>query len=220
MAASDQHIGFVFNPHDWLMDEKLRLCSFTTKGVWIELICWMHKSKRRGFLVVNGKTLDKEGIFKLLKCTEQEFAIAWKELIMNGVISQHDDGTYYSKRVVNDVAKSDPMYGLTKEEVETIDRVIMEFNKMMSNKVSYDIRQAKSLIAMRMRFDGAKFHDFVTVMHGKNKEWKDSDAMRIQIRPRVIFGDKFYGYLQELAPQSESAADPAKVIPRFDYDNM
>lgn len=219
MTMSD-HISFVFNPHDWLADEKLRMCSFTTKGVWIELICWMHKSKRKGFLVVNEKTLDKNDIFKLLKCTQQEFDIAWKELVMNGVISQHDDGTYYSKRVVNDVAKSDPMYGLSKEELGVIDKVIMEFNKMMGNKVSYDMRQAKNLIAMRIRFDGAKLQDFITVMHGKNKEWKDSDTMRVQIRPRVIFGDKFYGYLQELTPQQAPTLDPKKVIPRFDYDNM
>jgi len=215
-----EHIGFIFNPHDWLTDERLRLCSFTTKGVWIELICWMYKSKRKGFLVVNEKTLDKEDIFKLLKCSQAEFDIAWKELVMHGVISQHDDGTYYSRRVVNDVAKSNPMYGLSKEELETIDKVISEFNKMVGNKVSYDIKQAKSLIAMRMRYDGAKLQDFMIVMKGKHGEWNDNDKMRVHIRPRVIFGDKFAGYLQELTRQQTPAIDEKKVIPRFDYGDM
>lgn len=215
-----QNLEFAFDPHAWLMDDKLGLCSFVTKGIWIDMICWMHKSKRRGYLVVNGKSLSKDEIRKLLKSSEDEFDKAWKELVVHGVISQHPDGTYYSKRVVTDVERSKPQYGLSKEDLDLIDMVLKEFDRLAEGHAPYNVKEAKDLIAFRIRYDGAKLEDFVTVIKGKYREWSDNDKMRTYIRPRTLFGERFTSYLHELSPKPMSAVDNGKVVPRFDYGDL
>ena len=39
---------FKFYPADWLSDEALSACSYSTKGVWIDLIAYIHKESDGG----------------------------------------------------------------------------------------------------------------------------------------------------------------------------
>ena len=210
--------GFFFSPNDWVTDEKLQLCSLAAKGMWIDLICWMYKSKRVGYLVVNGKSLDENDICKLLKCGREEFKQAWSDLVSYGVISQHEDGTYYSKRIVQDMERRNPQYGLSPEDVASIDKVLSEFERIIVNHAAYNVKEARDLIAMRMRYDKAKLEDFVIVIKGKLKEW-DNDKMRVNLRPRTLFNEKFSDYLLELKPKA-AAAENRKVVPGFDYGDL
>jgi hypothetical protein len=42
--------AFQFYPGDWLSDPQLRLASASTKGIWIDLLCYMWKANDRGKL--------------------------------------------------------------------------------------------------------------------------------------------------------------------------
>jgi len=62
--------AFPFYIKDWLTDPQLRMARFITKGVWIDLLCIMWKSKPRGEI-----TGTEEQIRRLLGATEEELSI-------------------------------------------------------------------------------------------------------------------------------------------------
>ena len=50
---------FKFYPKDWMTDSGLRLCSWDTKGVYIDLLCIMAESNRYGYLEINDNNNNK-----------------------------------------------------------------------------------------------------------------------------------------------------------------
>ena len=207
--------GFIFYPHDWLTDDKLSLCSMATKGAWIDLICWMHQSKRRGFLVVNGISLNKDDIRSMLKLSKEEFDAVWNELNKYGVISQHKDGTFYSKRVVQDAEKQIPQSGLSREELQLIDDVIKEFDRVVNDKISYDLKEARDLIAIRIKKDKATLSDFSKVIKLKYADWWGNDVMEMYVRPYTLFGNKFTRYLHEAKSKNIAPIHSTSKVPDF-----
>lgn len=60
--------SFQFYPADWIKDPKLQMCSFQTKGIWIDLLCRMWESETRG--IIEGSKTD---FCRLIGCTRHEF---------------------------------------------------------------------------------------------------------------------------------------------------
>ncbi len=46
--------AFQFYPGDWLKDPAVRSLPLEARGLWIDLLCIMHESDRRGYLELNG----------------------------------------------------------------------------------------------------------------------------------------------------------------------
>lgn len=103
--------AFQFYPNDWLSDMNLRMCSVSTRGIWIDLLCLMHKSKKYGFLVqkVDGKwsNMSPKIIQKLTGLTTKRIINGLRELAKNDVIKYDENGLIYSKRMVKDQALRD-----------------------------------------------------------------------------------------------------------------
>lgn len=59
--------AFMFYPADWLTDANLRTLSHEARGVWIDTLCYMHKSERYGQLIIGGKPLSVEEWANLCK---------------------------------------------------------------------------------------------------------------------------------------------------------
>ena len=51
-----------FYPSDWLSDEALRGCSPAARGLWVDMICLMAKSKKHGYLLAGDKPMGAEHI--------------------------------------------------------------------------------------------------------------------------------------------------------------
>jgi hypothetical protein len=104
--SSDTIPSFQFYPNDWLGDMNLRMCSVATRGVWIDLLCIMHKSKKYGYLVQkeSGKwsNMSPKTIQKLTGMTRKRIVNGLRELSKNDVIKYDDNGLMYSKRLVKD----------------------------------------------------------------------------------------------------------------------
>jgi hypothetical protein len=98
----DRSPSFQFYPGDWLTDPKLNLCSPATKGVWIDLLCHMHLSDERGYLVFGDVVLDANGIQKLSKLNPKMFQKVYHELTTFGIIQRDEHGRFFSKRMVHD----------------------------------------------------------------------------------------------------------------------
>jgi hypothetical protein len=96
----------LFNPGDWLGDLALNTCSLQTQGAWMRLLCYMHESETCGYLITNGKPMEKKSIQKLLKIDNETFETIWNELIENGVMKRDEKtGAYFSKRMISDHEK-------------------------------------------------------------------------------------------------------------------
>lgn len=101
MAGKMPYIPFF--TADWLADEKLRLCSLAARGLWMDLLCLMHKCDRRGFLQqVNGQPYSHEQIARIAGCSSDEVAHMLQELISSGVASVSDTGVIFSRRMMRE----------------------------------------------------------------------------------------------------------------------
>jgi hypothetical protein len=60
---------------DWLKDPKLSMCSPSTRGIWMDLLCAMHELDRSG--LITGTT---DQLARLCRCTAVEISVAVSEL--------------------------------------------------------------------------------------------------------------------------------------------
>ena len=71
-----------FYVRDWITDPALSLCSPSTRGIWIDLLCAMWFARERGRLEGTPRSLAR-----LARCTAQEMIRAIKELRASGAAS-------------------------------------------------------------------------------------------------------------------------------------
>lgn len=95
--------AFQFYPGDWMKDPSLRSCSLAARGLWIDMICMMHESDRRGYLVhVTGVPITEGELARIVGSTQKDTRARLMELGRAGVYSMTDEGVIYSRRVVRD----------------------------------------------------------------------------------------------------------------------
>ncbi|MFG0247414.1 MAG: hypothetical protein ACF8OB_00900 [Phycisphaeraceae bacterium JB051] len=93
---------------DVLSDERLGVCSWNTKGLWMYMLCLMHKSDPRGMLPWHGPDRTADRLAQTLGGSPNEIRQMLNELINEGVASMSDDGRYiYSRRMVRDTKTSE-----------------------------------------------------------------------------------------------------------------
>lgn len=92
--------AFQFYPADWLSDPQLRLASPSTKGIWIDLLCYMWKSNERGKL--NG-TVDQLCRMTGSNCTEMAMFINEANFLkFADVTICNDDVTVCNRRMMRE----------------------------------------------------------------------------------------------------------------------
>src|SRR5689334_5873460 len=89
-------------PTDWRADPALRLCSLAARGLWIELIGYMHEAQPYGHLVIGKKIPTVAQIASLVGCDVDDAVTALTELEDAGVLSRDESGRIYSRRMVRD----------------------------------------------------------------------------------------------------------------------
>lgn len=94
-----------FFPADWIGDERLRLCSLAARGLWVDLMCLMHKSDPYGHLLVNGLAPSTKQLSRMLGASATEIHARLKELRDAGVFSLTDFSVIYSRRMVRDAQR-------------------------------------------------------------------------------------------------------------------
>jgi DNA-binding Lrp family transcriptional regulator len=101
--APSKRPAFQFYPGDWMKDPALRACSLPARGLWVDMICLMVESPKRGFLVLsNGASITNKQLARMTGCTEPACGTLVTELEGNGVFSRDEQGTIYSRRIVRD----------------------------------------------------------------------------------------------------------------------
>jgi hypothetical protein len=89
-----------------LSDLGFRECSLAARGVFLGLLCLMHKGHPYGHLARGGKALDYAQVAKGLGCRAKEVMKALDELWEADVLRQTQDGVFYSSYLIEIAAKT------------------------------------------------------------------------------------------------------------------
>ena len=96
----DARPALQFYPHDWMTDVALKLCTLSARGLWIEMLCIMFDSPKRGCLLqANGKQVGSKELAVLVGVSEADAKQNLSTLEEAGVFSRLGDGTIYSRRM-------------------------------------------------------------------------------------------------------------------------
>lgn len=96
-----------FYPADWRADPRLRMCSLAARGLWIDLISYMHEGEPYGHLTIGGMKILLPDIPSLLGRPQREVEGAFAELVSRGVIAVTEAGLLHSRRMVRDKVKEE-----------------------------------------------------------------------------------------------------------------
>ena len=94
--------SFQFYPADWLRDPGLRSCSLGARGLWIDLLSFMHEAEPYGHLRLNGHDIGPDVLARMVGAPLKEVQRYLGELEAAGVFSRTMMGTPYSRRMVRD----------------------------------------------------------------------------------------------------------------------
>jgi len=103
--------SFQFYPGDWLHDTGLRACSLGARGLWIDMLSFMHQGVPYGHLTLpaskdSGKDILRPilpGVLaRMVGCGPEETERLLGELEDSGVFSRTTDGVIFSRRMVED----------------------------------------------------------------------------------------------------------------------
>ena len=92
-------------PADWRADPRLRMCSLAARGLWIDMLGFMHEAERYGFMLVGAVAPTPEELAALVGAPLPQVRQAIEELETRGVFSRDDNGVIFSRRMVRDKAK-------------------------------------------------------------------------------------------------------------------
>jgi hypothetical protein len=98
--------SFQFYPGDWMKDPALRSVSLEARGLWIDMLCLLFESGRRGYLQhVTGKPVSDEQLARMTGGSSEQVSRLLQELEDSGVFSRTEHGMIYSRRMIRDERK-------------------------------------------------------------------------------------------------------------------
>lgn len=104
MASKKKKLPFIpLYTGDWMKDPAVRSVSLAARGLWIDMLCLMSDSTRRGYLQhTTGKPVTAEQIARMTGCSTDEVSPLLAELQNSGVYSVTNAGVIFSRRLVRD----------------------------------------------------------------------------------------------------------------------
>jgi hypothetical protein len=95
-----------FYPADYLNDEALSFCSLAAQGLWMRMVCIMHRAKPYGHLLVNGQPVTDAMLAIVAGTTPDQIADLLRELEALAVFSRTQKGVIFSRRMTRDHRKA------------------------------------------------------------------------------------------------------------------
>jgi hypothetical protein len=93
--------SFQFYPADWLRDTALRSCSTGARGLWIDMICYMHEGNPYGYLKVGEKVILAANLARMVG-EPLEVVERWLGELREANVFDVDDGAICSRRMIRD----------------------------------------------------------------------------------------------------------------------
>jgi hypothetical protein len=76
------------------------MCSLEARGLWIDIICLMQLSEKKGFLLIGNQKINEEKLRKMFGISKKKIQLLMTELLDYNLIKVSEDGTYFCKRIV------------------------------------------------------------------------------------------------------------------------
>lgn len=96
--------SFQFYPGDWLEDIGLRASSLAARGLWADMLCFMHQGEPYGHLRKDGRDVTAQDLARMVGAPPRAVRILLAELGVRHVFSRTEEGTIFSRRQVRDEA--------------------------------------------------------------------------------------------------------------------
>ena len=93
--------SFQFYPSDWLRDTALRSCSTGARGLWMDMICFMHEGNPYGYLKVGDKVIHAANLARMVG-EPLEVVEGWLDELRVAAVFDVDDGVICSRRMIRD----------------------------------------------------------------------------------------------------------------------
>ena len=93
--------SFQFYPSDWLRDTALRTCSIGARGLWIDMICYMHEGNPYGYLKVGNKVILASNLSAMVGATLEQVE-GWLHELSDAGVFDFEDGVICSRRMIRD----------------------------------------------------------------------------------------------------------------------
>jgi len=91
---------------DWMKDPGLRSVSLEARGLWMDMLCLLFESGRRGYLQhATGKPVSPEQLARMTGSSAEQVSRLLRELEDSGVFSRTEHGRIYSRRMIRDERK-------------------------------------------------------------------------------------------------------------------
>lgn len=94
--------AFQFYPGDWMKDPSVRSVSLAARGLWLDMLCLMFESDRRGYLQLAGQPISAEQLARMVGEAPETIRPLLQELKTSGVFSSTEHGVIYSRRLVRE----------------------------------------------------------------------------------------------------------------------
>ena len=92
-----------FFPRDWTADDRLRLVGLAARGLWMDLLCLMHQSPERGYLLTAlCGAVTPEQIARAVGDSADAVRELLRELEAAGVFSRDERGVIFCRRMVRE----------------------------------------------------------------------------------------------------------------------
>lgn len=86
---------------DWRSDPGLRMCGLAARGLWMEVLGYMHEAD--GYFTIDGRVPELPDIARLVGAPVRDVAKAYAELESHGVFSRTEKGVPFSRRMLRDL---------------------------------------------------------------------------------------------------------------------
>ena len=93
--------SFQFYPSDWLRDTALRSCSTGARGLWMDMICFMHEGNPYGYLKVGDKVILASNLARMVG-ESLEVVQGWLDELQIAAVFDVDNGVICSRRMIRD----------------------------------------------------------------------------------------------------------------------
>jgi hypothetical protein len=96
--------SFQFYPADWRKDPGVQSLTFHQRGVWLEILCLMHESPRRGLLLMpNGNTMSDDALSRVIGLDKQNLTTTLTAILECGVADREPEtGALMNRRMIRD----------------------------------------------------------------------------------------------------------------------
>ena len=205
---------------DWRKDPGVQSLDYFSRGVWFEILLFMHESEQRGLLLLNGSPPTTEQLAQMLGLTSSKTEQTLAKLIANGVAStEQNSGALMCRKMYNlhEVRARAGRIGGSKAQAKLKQAVKQTRSPSFSSSFSSSISKQKDRSLSEIR-------EFFKTKGSKESEadkffnFYESNGWRVGKNPMKNWRAAAAGWINRSGPTPAKNGQPARMKQCYDED--